>query len=137
MCSIYIIVEKFHLSLAVAVGDVGSNARGVDDVKQRQVLHLPGQLEEERHGLPDATRRTHHGYLATATNAQKCDREGPQKVRRSAAITASRLDQNTCGWVNCATMGLLGRVFLQLFNLATSIPGMQLISACAPKQLHM
>lgn len=38
------VVQQYRstcLSLAVAVGDVGGDAGGVDDVEQRQVLHLP------------------------------------------------------------------------------------------------
>lgn len=122
-----------YRSLAVAVGDVGSHARGVDDVKQRQVLDLPGQLEEERHGLPDATRRTHHGHLATANT--RTNETGKGRAAEGSPKCGDKERHHTrtsvCGWVNCAT-------FIESGALQRSSPlqyiaiGMQLTSGYTP-----
>lgn len=45
------------------MGDVSRNARGVDDVEQRQVVDLPSQLHQEGHRLPDSTSSADDGHL--------------------------------------------------------------------------
>lgn len=75
------------LCLGVAVGDVGSNARGVYDVEQGQVLDLARELQQERHGLSDTAGGAHHGHLGTAqhsasANARERESICQQKVLR-------------------------------------------------------
>lgn len=78
------------LALAVAVGDVGSNPRRIDNVEQGQVLDLAREFQQEGHGLPDATRGAHHGHLtqqSASTNAQERWDEGcQQKVLRKRSV---------------------------------------------------
>lgn len=75
------------LGLTVAVGDVGSNPRSVHDVEQGEVFDLARELQQEGHGLSDATRSAHHGHLGTAQRERKSTRE---KGRDGTKVVVNR-----------------------------------------------
>lgn len=59
------------LSSAVAVGDVSRDTGRVDDVEQRQVIHLARELHEERHRLSDSARGPNDSHLLSQEKSRE------------------------------------------------------------------